>query len=310
MPSRGRESGETGEAGGWPVGLLARAEPFCSEFDGAIGQGRSLGYVFGPTWEGRQGERESSVQSRSHLAAFGAAVLAAQTCLAGFTSESYVDLAMTSTDGNVSLFNDNSFSAPGGGGYTFMGGAGFGQSSLGYAINLSTVPGGQGVVGGSQGDTDVVNFSINVTNTSGTFHVYTLFISTGITTPWNQGTLVSGDVFGTLTELGGTPGSADMTSNGNLPLMTGLIDGVGVLAVSPGVPFSIPATPEGTTFFAANAGTGPMSIVSSYGLILTFGLEGDDRVELNGSFRVTYVPAPASLLVLAAGVASIRRRRR
>lgn len=250
------------------------------------------------------------MQFRSIPAALGLAASTATTCLAGFTSESYVDLAMASTDGNVSLFNDNAFTSPDGSGYTFLGGAGFGQSSFGYTINLSTELGGQGLVGGSAGDTDVVSFSINVTNTSGTFHVYSLFISTGITTPWSQGTLVSGDVFGTLTELGGTPGAADMVSNGNSPLMTGTIDNVGVLAVSPGVPFAIPATPGGTTFFAANAGAGPMSVNSSYGLVLTFGLEGDDTVQISGSFRVTYVPAPASLLAIAAGLAASRRRRR
>ena len=247
------------------------------------------------------------MRTRSLLTASALAVASATTCLAGFTADSYVDINMDSTNGTFTQFNDYGFQTSSGG-YTFMGNGAFGQSSLSYEINLSTVPGGQGI-GGSQGDTDVVNFSITVVNTSGAFHYYTLGITTGITTPWNQGTLVSGDVLGHLFELGGSTGG-DLTNNGNTPLMTGLIDGNGVLVVSPPLPFSIPASPGGTSFFAANAGVGPTDILSSYGLVLAFGLAGDDQVNISGQFRVTYVPAPATLLGLALGVASTGRRRR
>lgn len=215
---------------------------------------------------------------------------------------------MFSTDGDFNLFNDTGFQTNGA--YTFMGGTGFGQSDLDYCITLSTLPGSSNLSGGSSGETDVVDFSITFTNTSGTFHYYTLFIATGVTTPWNQGTFLEGDVLGTLTELGPTSGDGDMVNNGDNPLMQGLIDGNSVLSVSPPLPFSIPADPGGTTFFAANAGEGPTNVDSYYGLILTFGLAGDDTVTLDGSFRVQYVPGPASLMALAIGAVAGRRRRR
>lgn len=249
------------------------------------------------------------MRSYSFLTAAGLAATTASTCLAGFTSDTYVDLAMASTNGDFNLFNDYSMNT-GGSGYTFLGGTSFGQSSLDYTIGLSTIPGSSGIVGGSLGETDVVDFSITIENTSGQFHFYTLFISTGITTPWDQGTLVEGDLIGNLIELGPTTGEFDMTNNGDNPLMQGLIDNVGVLDVGPPAPWGISASPGGTTFISASAGVGPTNIDSSYGVILSFGLAGDDSVTINGAFRVTYVPGPASILALAVGAAAGRRRRR
>jgi len=244
---------------------------------------------------------------RSHFVSVAASAVISTTCLAGFTSDSYVDLAMYSTDGDFNLYNDASFQVPGQG-YTFIGGTPFGQSAMDYSISLSTVSGSSGIVGGSAGDTDVVDFSITVTNTSGSTHFYTLFISTGITTPWSGGTFLTGEVAGTVFELGPTPGDADFFNNGNSPLMQGLIDNNPALPVG-SAPFSVPATPEGTIFVAANAGMGPMDVVSSYGLILTFGLQGEDQVVIDGQFTVTYIPGPATLALMAVGLAAGRRRR-
>jgi hypothetical protein len=217
---------------------------------------------------------------------------------------------MSSSSGNFDLFNDNAFHSPNGGAWTFLGGTGFGQSAMDYTVSLSTAPASSGVLGGSAGDTDTIDYSITVTNTSGELHYYTLFISTGIATPWSGGTLLSGLALGTVFELdGSSTGGTDFSNNGNLPLMQGLIDNVTALQVGT-APFGVPASPAGVNFFFANAGAGPESVVSSYGLILAFALEGDDQVVINGHFKVTYVPAPATLALLAIGVATGARRRR
>lgn len=229
---------------------------------------------------------------------------------AGFTNETYVSLDMVSSDGNLSLYNSNGFQGPTGA-VTFLGNAPFGSSGLGYSVHLETQPGN--VAGAALGDLDIASFAIVVANNSASTHYYTLGISIGITTPWADGTLIGGQVFGFLTDLDG--GGATLSSNFGNALMTGTIDNSPVLAVG-AAPFSFTAPAGGSSPFAAIDGLpgptipGPMVVNSSYGLILSFALGAGDEVAIAGDFQVLYIPGPASLAVLALGTVASRRRRR
>ncbi len=229
---------------------------------------------------------------------------------AGFTNETYVSLDMVSSDGNFSLYNSNGFQGPTGA-VTFLGGAPFGSSGLGYAVHLETQPGG--VAGAGLGDLDIASFAIVVSNNSATTHYYTLGISIGITTPWSDGTLIGGQVFGILSDLDG--GGATLSDNFGNALMTGTIDNSPVLAVGT-APFNFTAPAGGSAPFSAIDGLpgptipGPMIVNSSYGLILSFALGAGDEVAISGDFQVLYIPGPASLAVLALGTVASRRRRR
>jgi hypothetical protein len=231
---------------------------------------------------------------------------------AGFTTDTYVQFDVTSSNGDVSMFNDNGFQSSAGGPVTFMGGSPFGQSNVAYTIGLSTQPEGS-TLGGQLGTTDIAAFSIFVANTDTTTHYYTLAISIGIVDPWNQGTLVGGTVGGLLTDLDG--GGATLSDAFGNPLMTGRIDEMGVLDVGV-APFSFTAPAGGTTLFDVTDGLpgptipGPMDVNSSYGLLLTFALGAGDQVEIDGEFQVKYVPGPASLALLAMGMTVAGRRRR
>jgi hypothetical protein len=237
--------------------------------------------------------------------------LTTSTASAGFTSDTYVSLEMSSSNGNLSLYNSNGFQGPFGGGVTFVGGP-FGSSGLNYAVHLATQP-GDGVAGAGLGDLDIASFSIVVANNDTTTHYYTLGISIGITTPWSDGTLIGGQVAGILTDLDG--GGAMLSSNFGNPLMTGTIDNNPVLAVGT-APFSFTAPAGGSSAFSAVDGLpgpsipGPMVVNSSYGLILSFALGAGDQVEIAGDFQVLYIPGPASLAMLALGTVASRRRRR
>lgn len=229
---------------------------------------------------------------------------------AGFTSETYVSLDMSSSDGNFSIFNSDGFQGQSGG-VTFLGGTGFGNSGLGYMVHLETQPGG--VAGAGLGDLDIASFEIFVSNNSASTHYYTLGISIGITTPWNDGTLIGGQVGGILTDLDG--GGATMSSNFGNALLTGTIDNSPVLAIGT-APFSVSAPAGEAAVFFADDGLpgptlpGPMVVNSSYGLILSFALGAGDQVAIAGDFQVLYIPGPASLAVLALGTVASRRRRR
>lgn len=287
-------------------------EAFCSKKPPWLLDTPRLGITFdGSIGRDAKGEREFPVRSftRAGLSC-GAAVLTTSIASAGFTTETYVSLDMVSSDGNFALYNPNGFQSSTGS-VTFVGGAPFGNSGLDYTVNISTIP-GDGVAGAGLGDLDIASFSIVVANNSATTHYYTLGISLGITTPWTMGTLIGGEVFGILTDLNG--GGATLSSNFGNPLMQGTIDGNSVLAVGT-APFLVTAPAGGSAPFAAIDGLpgptipGPMNVNSNYGLILSFALGGGDQVVISGNFQVLYIPGPASLAVLAMGVAAGRRRR-
>lgn len=233
---------------------------------------------------------------------------------AGFTTGTYVQVDVSSSNGDLSLFNTNGFQTLPGGPVTFIGGAPFGQSDFGYMVGLSTEPDtGGSALGGQLGTTDVAAFSLFVTNSSTVTHFYTLAVSFGIVDPWSQGTLVGGTVGGTLTDLDG--GGATMSAAFGNPLMTGQIDGVGVLDIGV-APFLYTAAPGGSTVFSVTDGLpgptipGPMDVNSTYGVLLTFALGAGDQAVIDGEFQVQYVPGPASMALLAVGMTVARRRRR
>ena len=252
---------------------------------------------------------------RTLISATGLAVLINTIASAGFSSDSYVALQMTSSDGSASIYNDNGFFNPATGAMTFVGGTPFGSaSSFDYMLGLATAPPpGSSGVGGSMGTTDTISFAITIQNSSSVTRWYTLAITAGVTTPWTMGTLVGASAFGVLIDNDGSGGS--LTDFGGNAMLTGRIDGASVVTVF-NSPFAITAPPSGSTPFSQVNGLpgptnpGPTNVNSTLGVLLQVALGAGDTLGISGEFQVAYVPGPASLALLAVGLCGLRGRRR
>lgn len=111
-------------------------------------------------------------------------------------------------------------------------------------------------------------------------------------------------------------GGGDMATLTDTPLWQGLLDGspVGNSASLFFDPGGLSNSGFGSSGSNSNFGipipvTGP-AVSDSIGIRISFSITQSDQASVTSVFRVTPIPGPSGLLVLAGGVLAIRRRRR
>lgn len=165
-------------------------------------------------------------------------------------------------------------------------------------------------------DTDpFVNGVFSLTNISGTTQTFMLNVTVPVSPAVTPSSLIGGSVGGSVTDAN-NDGVATIANNGAMPLFHGHIDGVDILPIitSP-YSFSAPFAGGTANIPATNVGLpgptipGPAAL-NTIGIGHQFTLTPGDTVALTSFFVVEPVPEPASIGLVACGLALIGLRRR
>jgi hypothetical protein len=159
-----------------------------------------------------------------------------------------------------------------------------------------------------------INGVFGVTNNTGSTQTFILNVTIPVAPPVTPSSVMGGSVGGSVTDAN-NDGVATVANSGGSPLFDGLIDGSSVLSII-GSPYAYSAPFAGGTanIPATNVGLpgptipGPAAL-STIGISHVFTLTPGDTVSLT-SFFIVEVPEPASLGLLACGMALVGLKRR
>ncbi len=175
--------------------------------------------------------------------------------------------------------------------------------------------GGLGLTWDMTIDTDpFINGVFGVTNNTASTQTFILNVSIPIAPAVTPSSLIGGSVGGSIIDAN-FDCSATVANAGGAPLFDGLIDGASALSII-GSPYSFSAPFAGgtTNITATNVGLpgptipGPAAL-STIGISHNFTLTPGDTVSLT-SYFIVEVPEPASLGLLACGLAMVGMKRR
>lgn len=159
-----------------------------------------------------------------------------------------------------------------------------------------------------------INGVFGLTNNTGSTQTFILNVTIPVAPPVTPSSVMGGSVGGSVTDAN-FDGTATVANAGGSPLFDGLIDGSSALTII-GSPYAFSAPFAGGTanIPATNVGLpgptipGPAAL-STIGISHTFTLTPGDTVSLS-SFFIVEVPEPASLGLLACGMALVGLKRR